>query len=187
MYQAPPQADQWESAINAMGEQIRAAYRTVFTDLAEGLDKPVGFGLYTDSDASTLVAAVESAEHLARMQAAEPALALHYQWTPEEWVRNQTTLLEAGEPNPFAGFMDRIVALGRGLHDADRLFFASLVMTCLVDRLAELVDEGFFTAYGDPVVVFAVSDDEDPDDLEEWLPQLNPDGRADAYLAWLRE
>ena len=93
--------DDWGQAfVTSLVPHLRAAFRR----LVEGLpaDEVVGLGAYTDSDATSIMAAVNTATNLERLGARHPVDRETFRWSTGEWDRTTVDVMERGGPDDLA-------------------------------------------------------------------------------------
>ncbi|MEU6015211.1 DUF4303 domain-containing protein [Streptomyces sp. NPDC047515] len=150
----------------------RAAFKSIVGTQAE--EDYCGFALYSDADAVTVCCSVNTRAHLARAQAEDPDNSEYYLWSPAEWA------LEGIGHEHFAALCRRLFADGE-----EYVQRREAVYEACVTALESLVDDGVFGTGTEHVVVFAVSDFEDPVREAEWIRRLNPPGQAGQFARWL--
>ena len=158
------------------------AARAAFTRLAEELGgtECCGYALYSDAAAMTVCCAVNTRDHLARSQAADPDDAEYYRWSPAEWAHEGAAHEYFTEVNRH--LLTHSVTLGgRELRQWRESVYEACVVT-LETLLAEDIPE----RDGDTVVVFAVSDHTDAEREAGWIRRLNPPNQSRRFTRWLR-
>jgi hypothetical protein len=162
-------------------ELLRAA-RNAFADVAGAAPSAehCGYALYSDPSAMSIGCAVNTRAHLARARAADPEEAEYYRWTPGEWA------LEGVGHQHFAGLNRRLLDLSATARASELARRRGDVFEACVATLEALLAEGVLDAGPDTVVVFAVSDYEDPAQEIAWIRRLNPPPLADRFAGWLQ-
>jgi hypothetical protein len=153
---------------------LRAA-RATFGALPPG--EYCGYALYSDDGAMTVCCAVNTAEHLARAVAADPGDADYWRWSPAEWA------MEGIGDEHFAEICRWLRAAVAQTSGPAFVAFRDMVHETCVAALETLVADGEFGA--GPVVVFAVSDTDDPARDAAWIRRLNPADQADRFARWV--
>ena len=154
-----------------------------------------GYALYSDDGAMTVCCAVNTAGHLARAQAADPGDPEYWRWSPAEWA------MEGIGHEHFAEICRRLYAASAGLDGAAFAEFRDMVYETCVAALETLIAGGELGGGGSggggsgdggsalgavgAVVVFAVSDTDEPERDAAWIRRLNPAAAADRFARWL--
>ncbi|SEK42373.1 DUF4303 domain-containing protein [Nonomuraea pusilla] len=159
------------------------AARNAFTDLVGPARsaRHCGYALYSDAAATSVGCAVNTRAHLARAQATDPEDAEYYRWTPGEWA------LEGFGHEHFADLNRRLLDLSSGARSSELTTRRGDVFEACVATLEALLAEGVLVPAPDTVVVFAVSDHEDPARESEWIRRLNPPSLARRFALWLQD
>jgi hypothetical protein len=158
------------------------AARSAFTRLTEvvGGTKCCGYALYSDAAAMTVCCAVNTRDHLARSQAADPDDAEYYHWNPAEWAHEGAAHEHFTEVNRH--LLTRSMTLGgRELCQWRESVYEACVVT-----LETLLAEDILKRADDTVVVFAVSDHTDAEREADWIRRLNPPHQTQRFVRWLR-
>lgn len=176
------QIERWSDLLDQYSDELRAAIAAALLHLTAGRKDIVSIGLMSDSDASSLIPAAETAAHLLANQQSDPDLADWYECGSDEWE-----IQIGNDPTPMDPVMAKLAPLAETVPDDDFIEYTTTVWTWVVDVMAELVAAGWFAEhYPDAVVVFSVTDFDMPDETTiEELEQLNPNGRADRFISWL--
>ncbi|MFB6992029.1 DUF4303 domain-containing protein [Streptomyces sp. NPDC056178] len=165
---------------NILQREVRQAARDAFVELTEQYpDQVCGYALYSDADAITICCAANTRDHLTRMQAHDPADADLYVWSPPEWAFEG---IAAQRFDEFCTQLREYEWACRNRDDFDPDVLRNQVYETCVAALDSLAHGGFF---GGPdresVVVFIVSDDEEPKRDRRWIQRLNPPHLARQY------
>jgi hypothetical protein len=155
---------------------VLAAVRATLAGLPPG--DYCGYGLYSDDGAMTVCCAVNTVEHLARAQAADPDDAEYWRWSPAEWA------LEGVGTEHFDEICRRLRAAVAQTRGAAFVQFRDMVHETCVEVLVALVAGGELDTAA-AVVVFAVSDTDDPERDAAWIRRLNPAARAERFAGWI--
>ncbi|MGW2255772.1 DUF4303 domain-containing protein [Kitasatospora sp. NPDC001660] len=158
------------------------AARAAFTRLAEGLGgaERCGYALYSDAAAMTVCCAVNTRDHLARSQAADPDDAEYYRWSPAEWAH------EGVGHEYFTEVNRHLLARSMTLGGRELCQWRESVYEACVVTLETLVAEDILERDGDTVVVFVASDHTDAEREAGWIRRLNPPHQALLFTRWLR-
>ena len=149
-------------------EQFRRAHPTASV---------CGFGLYSDADARTLVPAFNTADHLARVQAEEPADGAYFKWSPAEWSH------EAFGGEHFNALSSLLWGLADSIADEDFERHRAHVFEHCVAALKPLTTCAFENA----VYVFAVSDFLSVPEEIIWITELNTPEQALDFKTWVQQ
>lgn len=171
----PPKLD------NDLFELTLEASRKVFTRVIDqyGANSLCAFALYSDAGAMTVMPSINTKTHLERCMTAYPDDADYYRWSTAEWAH------EATHQEEFTAICERLrEELGK-LNDNTQfeIFRNNLYATC-IEVLTLLKKEHLF---GDAMVLFTVSDDEDDERDIAWVRLLNPPELASEFESWLVE
>lgn len=141
----------------------------------------VALGVYTDVDASSVVAVACTRTHLETLQAEDPDFSAYYRWSTQEWD------LGAGDgPSPLDPVSDELRRTGDRVPEEAFWAFKMTAWSSLVDAMGTLRDEGFFDAWSEAVRVFAaVEAGIEPEVELRWIARLNTDEDAAAFAACL--
>jgi hypothetical protein len=132
---------------------LREALAAGFTQLTAGQDAAeiVGYGVCSDSDASSLYLAAHTRSARDEQVAADPKYASSYVWNPDEWDL----------PDEDDAAHDLVPAANQALEsldDSDIAAHREAVWSAVVDAIAQLVDEGFFARSPEAIRVVLVMD-----------------------------
>ncbi|MGW3498019.1 DUF4303 domain-containing protein [Streptomyces sp. NPDC001020] len=146
------------------------AARSAFTRLAEafGGTECCGYALYSDAAAMTVCCAVNTRDHLARSQAADPDDAEYYRWSPAEWAH------EGAGHEYFTEVNRHLLTRSMSLGSLDLCQWRESAYEACVVTLETLLAENILERDDDTVVVFAVSDHTDAEREADWIRRLNP-------------
>lgn len=136
-----------------------------------------GFALYSDADARTLVPSFNTADHLARVQAEEPAEQGYFKWSPAEWSH------ETFGGEYFNALSSLLWDLADSIPDEDFERHRALVFKHCVAALKPLTTCAFKNA----IYVFAVSDFQSVPEEIAWITQLNTPEQALEFKTWLEQ
>jgi Domain of unknown function (DUF4303) len=171
----PPQPD------DDLFELIFEASRKVFTSVIDeyGADSLCAFALYSDAGAMTVMPSINTKTHLERCMTTYPDDADYYRWSTAEWAH------EAIHQEEFTAICEHLTEELGKLNDDNQfeIFRNNLYATC-IDVLMLLKKEHLF---GDAIVLFAVSDDEDDERDIAWVRLLNSPELASEFESWLVE
>ncbi|MFI2202453.1 DUF4303 domain-containing protein [Streptomyces sp. NPDC020192] len=175
-----PESDTVPGTLRAV---LLAAARAAFAEVAGGAESAeyCGYALYSDADAGSVCCAVNTRAHLARAQAGDPDDAEYYRWTPAEWA------LEGVGHEHFAPLGRRLLGRSPTARGPELPAWREGVYEACVATLETLRAEGLFGPAPDTVVVFAVSDHEDPVREVEWIRRLNPPSQARRFARRLHD
>lgn len=164
----------------ALESEIRAAALAALAPYV-GIDAQeyCGYALYSDADAMTVCCSVNTRSHRDRLQAEYPADREYFEWTPAEWA------LEGIGHDHFDALCRRLLAASLNSEGIDLVEHRAVVFEACVAALEWLVREGFFGTDNTQVVVFAVSDYDDPGSETAWIRRLNPPDKAEGFARWL--
>jgi hypothetical protein len=158
--------------------EVLAAARAAFAELPPG--EYCGYALYSDDGAMTVCCAVNTVEHLARAQAADPGDPEYWRWCTAEWA------MEGIGDEHFEEICRWLRAAGAQLGGgAAFVEFRDMVHETCVEALEDLVAGRELDTAGAAVVVFAVSDTDDPERDAAWIRRLNAAAWADQFARWI--
>lgn len=164
---------------------LLAAAKKAFARAAK-LGEPVcGYALYSDSDAMTVSATINTASHLKAQQKKDPSDADTYRFNPGEWA------MEGFANELFEPLQRKLRAAAKTTQTASEWSdLRDAVFEACVSVLEELRESGGFatrvgTGRDSPLVIFAVSDNEDPKNEKRWFKRLNPPAAYKAFAAWI--
>jgi len=157
-----------------------------FTDIREKYpdEKFCGYSLYSDSDASSIAASINTKKHLKEIvledkkeNADDAEDKIYYKWNPSEWnqkidtkhcfIKINETLTDASDNDDIP-----VNVLRRGVYEA------------CVSALELLYKNGFFEK-DDCVVTFSIPGSEEPTDVVKWVKRLNSKKQSDEYEEWV--
>lgn len=176
-------------AFDAAGfrKALAAAAKKAFARAAK-LGEPVcGYALYSDSDAMTVSATINTASHLDAQQKKDPSDADTYRFNPGEWAK------EGFANELFEPLQRKLRVAAKATQTASEWSdLRDAVFESCVSVLEDLREAGAFeTGTGarigreSPLVIFAVSDNEDPKNEKRWFRRLNPPTAYKAFATWI--
>lgn len=151
---------------------LHEAFAAGFTQLIAGRDagEIVGYGVCSDSDASSLYLAAHTRSARDEQVAEDPKYASSYVWNPDEWDLPDEDDIDS----------DLVPAANQAieaLDDSDIAAHRETVWSAVVDAMAQLVDEGFFARSPQAIRVVLVTDGGDEATQCDWNVRLNSEDR----------
>jgi hypothetical protein len=140
----------------------------------------VGFALCSDAGAMGVSPAFNTSANLDEDVRGDPIDATYYRWSPGEWD------LESSGVEHFESINARIrTAAAAVLPERFEQFRTQLFSACVagLDRVKRL--PRFTDALSAAVVVFTVTDFEDPPREKAWISELNRPEDAQQFCRWL--
>lgn len=169
--------------INKLTQKIEEASRKCFLELRNkyGEANISGYALYSDASAMSVSPALNSVSHLEKKRTEDPSDFIYYKWSPGEWAHE----FEG------AGFFQEVSKLlseeAKNMETQDKLEdFKRTVYEACVQSLENLISEGLLVKSDDAyVIVFTISDSEDPEKEIEWIKRLNTESNSKEFSAWI--
>ena len=183
--------DDWgHGFVTSLVPQLRAAFRR----LVEGLppDAVVGLGVYTDSDATSIMAAANTRANLDRLGARYPDDRETFRWSTGEWDRTTVDVVERGGPDDLAAATAEAeraaeAVLSGDAPGEDHQSFRFTVWEAIVTAMSVLFDDGFFDPWPVAIQVFDVPDfGLDPATVIDWTAEMNTDAAAADFERWVQ-
>lgn len=174
----------WDAAFRRrLRTAIAADLRLLTNGLAE--DEVVGVGVYTDADASNIVVAAQTRQHLDGLIRSRPHYRNHFRWSIGEWDRLS---FEALELDALDGINDELAAASDGPRRSDaREGCRFMIWEAIVEALAGIVSDGHLSRFRDAVRAFEPMDGGvDEQTMRGWTARINDTARMAEYDAWRR-
>ena len=166
-------------------QRLRTAIAADLRLLTDGLadDEVAGAGVYTDADASNIVVAVQTRQHLDGLIQRRPRYRNYFRWSMGEWDRRS---FEALKDDALKGINDELATMWDmpRLGDA-RDEWRSALWEEIVEALAGIVSQGHLNRFSDAVRAFEPMDgDVDEKTIRGWTARINDKVRLAEYDAW---
>jgi hypothetical protein len=144
-----------------------------------GKDSINGFCLYSDADASSISAAFNTKDYLAKKCANDPDEDFEYfKWYPAEWQEEGLPSLEL---DALSKMLFEISTSG----DISITEYRKEIFSAILNTLAQLKEENLFSDFGDDfILVFYASDYFVASEEIEWIKRLNSADKATEFENW---
>jgi len=141
-----------------------------------------GYALYSDAGAMSISPALNSKRHLEEVCSDDPGDAIYYKWSPGEW---------AYEFDGAEFFEEISISLREEINklDGQNQFseFRANVYEACVASLEGLLNRGFFAQDSeDNIIVFTISDADEPENEIKWIKRLNGKKQSSEFAGWVR-
>ncbi|NRD71843.1 DUF4303 domain-containing protein [Shewanella sp. VB17] len=140
-----------------------------------------GYSLYSDSSAMSISPALNSKKHFDLMCADDPEDSTYYRWSPGEWA------YESEGAEFFQEISKQLIDESKKIKNQEQFInFKANVYEACVQSLENLSSIGFLNnREEDSVIVFTVSDSEDPEEEVKWIERLNKKELSDEFTNWI--
>ncbi|RXE86808.1 DUF4303 domain-containing protein [Pseudoalteromonas sp. A757] len=145
--------------------------------------KLIAFGLYCDSNCSSLAPSANSNEHLNSLIEEDPQDSTYYKWSPREWA------FEGEGSEYFQEISEQMTenlnkAVSATLLNQHKLDVARMA----VNALKRVKDSGFFNELGiRPIIAFSIIDFEDSATEKSWIKNLNTEIEFLEFERWINQ
>ena len=173
--------------IEQLEERIKNAAAKIFRKaLGEiGKNQLCGFALYTDESAMSLMATINTREHLQTISENNPAYQKYYRWSPPEWKEENYSPEFFDDINSeLSEYFDKRVESDTEENSDNFIteFFESCVrsLESLKKEIPGDINDNF-------VLVFEVSDYEDTGTAVNWIRRLNNSTEAAEFANLMKD
>ena len=173
----------------AFAETLRPRLAAALDALASAVPAAdiVGLGVYSDSDAGSIIPAVNTRAHRDELVLGDPDWAEDYTWSIGEWDR---TPFDHPEATQLDALSDELERVGREARDEDGQAgleaFRRAAWSAVADAMAQLFEAGWFDRWPDAVQVFIPADGVVAEtQLADWNERCNTAQDAARFRAWV--
>ncbi|ODB43556.1 hypothetical protein BB427_23160 [Pseudoalteromonas sp. BMB] len=164
---------------------IEQAIRECFSQLKSQQPESelIAFGLYCDSNCSSLAPSANSNDHLNSLIEEDPEDSTYYKWSPGEWDFE-------GEGSEYFQEISKQMteSLNKATSDAMLNQHKLDIAQIAVNSLKAVKDSGFFNELGiKPIIVFSILDFEDSVTEKSWIKYLNTETEFLEFERWINQ
>lgn len=182
----PTDLDAWRSSfVERLQPRLAAALRTLASAFPTA--EVVGLGAYSDSDAGSVIPALNTRTNRDALVASDPEFAEDYTWSIGEWDRTPFDHPDASQLDDLPQELDRVRREAQEALGADGLLaFRQAAWSAVAEAMANLFDEGFFDRWPDAVQVWIPSDGVVRQSvLADWNARCNSAADAERFRAFI--